>query len=397
MAKSIAFAADPSRPASLLLSYIHAVCAFVAPRPPGASAAIIDRLSHSRALTVKAIVLPLALATAFGCADHDSPPVEAEAPLTQAVAPAGFPTGVVTDTAPPDNQLTEERARLGRRLFYEPSLSRTRDISCGSCHLQENGFADPNPVSLGVEALPGTRNASSLSNLAWSRHFFWDGRATSLEEQAGKPIENPIEMDLSLDDAVARLREQPSYVRDFEVAYDDGVTADNLRRALASFVRTLVSGHSPYDEHLAGDDTHFSEAAARGERLFFDKEIECFHCHTEGALTNDGFFNNGSYVDGGDDEGRKLVTERAGDLGKFKVPGLRNVAVTGPYMHDGSVPTLREVLERYAAGGLGHPSTDPQIIPLTLTSADFDDMLAFFDALTDSRFLSDPRFAPPAR
>jgi cytochrome c peroxidase len=343
---------------------------------------------------VRAIIIALALAVACGCADHDSPPVLPEASLTQAVAPAGYPVGPITATAPADNELTEERARLGRRLFYEPSLSRTRDISCGSCHLQENGFADPNPVSLGVEDLPGTRNASSLSNLAWSRHFFWDGRVSSLEEQAGKPIENPVEMDLSLDDAVARLNEQPSYVRDFEGAYDEGVTADNLRRALASFVRTLVSGHSPYDEHLAGDDTHFSEAAARGERLFFNHDNECFHCHTEGALTNDGFFNDGSYLDGGD-EGRKLVTERAADLGKFKVPGLRNVAVTAPYMHDGSVPTLREVLERYAAGGLGHPSTDPQIRSLALTSADFDDLLAFFDALTDPQFLSDPRFAAP--
>jgi cytochrome c peroxidase len=345
---------------------------------------------------VRAIVVSLTLAMTFGCADHDSPPAETETetPLTQAAAPAGFPTGALTASAPADNELTEERARLGRRLFYEPALSRTRDVTCGSCHVQENGFADPKPVSLGVEELPGTRNAPSLSNLAWSRHFFWDGRAMSLEEQAGMPIENPVEMDLSLDDAVARLSEQPSYVRDFELAYDDGVTADNLRRGLASFVRTLVSGQSPYDEHLAGDDTHFSEAAARGERLFFDKKSECFHCHTEGALTNDGFFNDGSYVDGGD-EGRKLVTERAGDLGKFKVPGLRNVAVTAPYMHDGSVPTLREVLERYAAGGLGHPSTDPQIIPLSLTSDDFDDLLAFFEALTDSRFLSDARFAAP--
>jgi cytochrome c peroxidase len=344
---------------------------------------------------VREILILLALTMAFGCADREASDGTAEAPLTQAVAPAGFPAGLLTATAPADNELTEERARLGRRLFYEPSLSRTGDISCGSCHLQENGFADPNPVSLGVDALPGTRNASSLSNLAWSRRFFWDGRSTSLEEQAGEPIENPVEMDLSLDDAVARLNEQPTYVRDFEVAYD-GVTPDNLRRALASFVRTLVSGHSPYDDHLAGDDTRYSKGAARGEQLFFSEKLECFHCHTEGALTNDGLFNNGSYLDGGD-EGRKLVTERAGDLGKFKVPGLRNVAVTAPYMHDGSVATLREVLERYVAGGLGHPSTDPQIIPFALSSDDFDDLLAFFDALTDTQFLSDPRFAAPAR
>ncbi len=342
------------------------------------------------------IVVPIALLTGLGCAGHDPPATKAEAPLTQAVAPAGFPAGAITASAPADNALTEERARLGRRLFYEPALSRTRTISCGSCHEQENGFADPDPVSSGVDDLQGTRNAPSLSNLAWSQHFFWDGRATSLEEQAGKPIENPVEMDLSLDDAVARLSEQTSYVRDFEVAYDDAITADNLRRALASFVRTLVSGHSPYDEHLAGDDTRFSEAAARGEAFFFGEKAECFHCHTEGALTNDGFFNDGSYLDGGD-EGRKLITERLGDLGKFKVPGLRNISVTAPYMHDGSVPTLREVVERYAAGGLGHPSTDPQIGRFVLSPVELDDLLAFFEALTDPQFLTDPRFSDPAR
>ena len=345
---------------------------------------------------MRTIILSLAFALSLGCADHDSPAAETEAPLTGAVAPAGFPAGAITASAPADNALTEERARLGRRLFYEPALSRTRDVSCGSCHAQQYGFADPHPVSAGVDDLQGTRNAPSLSNLAWSRHFFWDGRAASLEEQAGKPIENPVEMDLSLDDAVARLSEQASYVRDFGVAYDDAVTADNLRRALASFVRTLVSGHSPYDEHLAGDDANFSPAAARGEGLFFGERAQCFHCHTEGALTNDGFFNDGSYLDGGD-EGRKLITERTGDLGKFKVPGLRNIVVTAPYMHDGSVPTLREVIERYAAGGLGHPSTDPQITAFTLSPDELEDLLAFFDALTDPEFLSDPRFAAPTR
>jgi cytochrome c peroxidase len=332
---------------------------------------------------VRSLVLALALTTTLGCADHDSPATKTEAPLTDAVAPAGFPAGPITARAPADNALTEDRARLGRRLFYEPALSRTRDISCSSCHLQQNGFADPN-------------NAPSLANLAWSSHFFWDGRATSLEEQAGKPIENPVEMDLSLDDAVARLSADASYARDFQAAYGNAVTTDTLRQALASFVRTLVSSHSPYDAHLAGDDTHFSKAAARGEALFFSTKTECFHCHTEGALTNDGFFNDGSYLDGGD-EGRKLITERAADLGKFKVPGLRNIAVTAPYMHDGSVPTLREVVERYAAGGLGHPSTDGQIIAFELSSSQLDDLLAFFDALTDEQFLSDPRVGAPAR
>jgi cytochrome c peroxidase len=341
----------------------------------------------------------VALAALLGCGDHDAlaPSAQAPAPpgrLTDGVAPAGFPTGPVTEAAPTDNPLTEERARLGRRLFYETSLSRTRDISCASCHRQENAFSDPNRVSSGVEGLQGARNAPALVNLAWSERFFWDGRATSLEEQAGKPIENPLEMDLSLDDAVARLAADPSYVKDFDAAFGEAITSDALQKAIASFVRVLVSGQSPYDRHLAGDDSSFGAPAARGEALFFSEKASCFHCHPPAALTNDGFFNNGSYTEGGD-EGRKGVTSRTGDLGKFKVPGLRNVAVSAPYMHDGSLPTLRDVVGQYAAGGRGHPSTDPQIVPLELTTDDIDDLLAFLDSLTDQAFLDDPRFAAP--
>jgi cytochrome c peroxidase len=340
-------------------------------------------------------VLPVLL-VALGCASHDprEPSAETPAPepaLTDAVAPAGFPAGPVVNAAPADNPLTEARARLGRRLFYESRLSRTGEVSCASCHAQEHAFSDPNPVSSGVDGLQGTRNAPGLANLAWSQRFFWDGRASSLEEQAGKPIENPVEMDLALEDAVARLNAEESYVADFATSFGKPVTTDNLQKAIASFVRTLVSGRSPYDRHLAGDDSAFSAAAARGEQLFAGDGAACFHCHPVGALTNDGLFNDGSYLEGGD-EGRKEVTGRAGDLGRFKVPGLRNVAVSAPYMHDGSLATLREVVEQYAAGGLGHPSTDPQIAPLQLGEDEIDDLLAFLEALTDDDFLNDARF-----
>jgi cytochrome c peroxidase len=201
-------------------------------------------------------------------------------------------------------------------------------------------------------------------------------------------------MDLSLDDAVARLEAEPRYVNDFEASFGGPITTDALRKAIASFVRVLVSGASPYDRHLAGDDRQFDSAAANGEELFFSEKAGCFHCHPPGALTNDGLFNNGSFSTGGD-EGRKAVTGRTGDLGKFKVPGLRNIAVTAPYMHDGSLATLRAVVEQYAAGGRGHPSTDPQILPLHLAAADIEDLLAFLNTLTDEAFLNDPRFGAP--
>ena len=350
---------------------------------------------HYARFHLRRIVAPLVL-FGIGCGDHDGrpEPAPAEAPLIAAIAPEGFPVGSVTQTAPPDNQLTEPRAQLGRRLFYETNLSRTREVSCGTCHLQRHGFAEPASLSVGVDGRLGTRNASALSNLAWSGRFFWDGRTPTLEAQAGKPIESSLEMDLPLAEAINQLEADESYVAAFRDAYDEEISTDNLQRAIASFVRVLVSGKSPYDRYLAGDDSDFPAAAQRGEQLFFSERAECFHCHPQGALTNDGLFNNGSYREGGD-EGRKDITGRPGDLGKFKVPGLRNVAVSAPYMHDGSVATLRNVVEQYVAGGLGHASTDPQITPLDLSADEVDDLIAFLEALTDQSFLADPRLGPP--
>jgi cytochrome c peroxidase len=307
--------------------------------------------------------------------------------------PAGFPAGSITERAPPDNALTEARARLGKRLFYDTRLSRTSDVACATCHEQEHAFAEPDVVSKGVEGRTGTRNAPALMNLAWSVSFFWDGRTATLEEQAGKPIANPDEMDLSLADAVARVADDPSYVSAFGEAYDGPPTEESLQKAIASFVRTLVSADSAYDRHLRGDDTGFDEAARRGEAIFLGERGECFHCHPAGMLTNEGLFHNGTYA-GGADTGRQLVTGRSGDIGKFKVPGLRNVELTAPYMHDGSVATLKGVIDQYDRGGSGDLATDPQIKPLSLTPDEKADLLAFLRSFTDPNFLTDPRFGP---
>jgi cytochrome c peroxidase len=338
-------------------------------------------------------ILLLALAAAgVGCGEGGpSPPSR---PLVDDATPAGFPAGTPTTLAPADNALTEARAQLGKRLFFDKRLSRTQEVSCGTCHLAANAFADPERVSTGVEQRQGTRNAPALVNLAWGDSFFWDGRAATLEEQAGKPIENPDEMDLPLADAVARVAADASYTRAFADAYGGDVTEESLRRAIASFVRVLVSADSPYDRHLRGDDAEFGEAARRGEALFLSEATGCFHCHPGGMLTNEGFFNNGRYVDGGD-TGRQMVTGRTGDLGKFKVPGLRNIAASAPYMHDGSLATLDAVIDHYASGGNGHASTDATIEPLALTADERADLLAFLNALTDTRFLTDPRWVAP--
>jgi cytochrome c peroxidase len=327
-----------------------------------------------------------------GCGDDDLPSPEEPLPLVVGSAPSGFPAGLVAETGPVDNALTEARAQLGKRLFFERRLSRTSEVACASCHEQKHAFADPRRVSLGVEERAGKRNAPALVNLAWSQSFFWDGRAASLEEQAGMPIEDPLEMDLPLASAVERLASDQDYVEAFRRAYDAPPSEETLRKALASFVRTLVSGGSAYDRYLAGDSAALDATALRGEAIFFGK-AGCFHCHPPGALTNEGFFNNGTFVEGGDD-GRRTVTGRTGDLGKFKVAGLRNIAASAPYMHDGSLETLEEVVEHYDRGGLGDPSTDPQLEPLGLSADEKDDLVAFLHALTDDDFLNDPRFQP---
>jgi cytochrome c peroxidase len=339
-----------------------------------------------------AFAAALAAVMSLGCGDAGSSPILRTDLLVVGTAPGGFPPGALAETGPADNVLTEERARLGKRLFFERQLSRTGETACASCHRQEHAFSDPRPVSLGVEGRAGTRNAPTLSNLAWGVSFLWDGRATSLEQQAGMPLEDAREMDLPLATAVERLRADTGYVAAFRSAYDSEPSEETLQKALASFVRTLVSGQSPYDRFFSGDSTALEPAALRGEALFFG-DAGCFHCHPPGALTNEGFFNNGTFVDGGD-VGRQTLTGRTGDLGKFKVPGLRNVAASAPYMHDGSLATLEDVVDHYDRGGLGHPSTDPQIGPLGLSAENKQDLLAFLHALSDPAFLSDPRFRP---
>ncbi len=336
----------------------------------------------------------LSLAWLAGCSDGAANAGQDGTPsLIVSTTPAGFPKGTSGDRAPADNALTLDRATLGKRLFYDPQLSRTNEVSCGTCHQQAYAFADPRVLSIGVEGRVGTRNAPSIVNAAWGKTFFWDGHAASLEEQAGQPIENPVEMDLALSDAVARVAADPSYVQGFQKAYGEAPSEISLQKALASFVRSLVSGMSPYDRHLRGDDSEFGPERKRGEALFLSEKAECFHCHPSGELTNEGFFNNGTYT-AGSDTGRQQVSGRVGDIGKFKVPGLRNIEASAPYMHDGSLATLEDVIAQYEAGGRGDPTTDPLIKPFSLSSEERADLLEFLRSFSDPTLLEDARFAP---
>lgn len=295
---------------------------------------------------------------------------------------------------PPDNPQTPEKVALGRRLFFDPLLSRNRDVACGSCHLQRHAFADPRRLSEGTLGRLGTRNAPGLFNLAYTPSYFWDGGVDTLERQAIAPIKDEREMDLPFAEAVARVAASPLYPPLFAAAFGRAPDGDTLTKALASFVRSLVSGGSAWDHHRRGKAGALSAAATRGAALFFGERGGCAHCHDGPFFTNHRFANNGTYIEGGD-VGRQRVTQRSFDLGHFRVPSLRNVAVTAPYMHDGSLATLADVIDHYDRGGGGHPSTDPSLRPLHLSQGEKDDLVAFLEALTDEPFLIDPRHKNP--
>jgi cytochrome c peroxidase len=342
-------------------------------------------------VTRPTLLLALAAAAlASGCADDDDnvPPGPPPPPRALGEIPPEFPPL----PTPADNPFTAEKFALGQSLFFDKRLSRTGEIACGSCHKQANSFADPRRVSEGVEGRTGVRNAPPLFNLAWTGSFFWDGGVDSLERQAMAPIMDVNEMDLPLEEATARVAADPAYPPRFQAVFGTGVTPLAVTQALASFVRGLVSGDNRLDRHRRGEPHALNASERRGLAIFEGERGECFHCHTGFNLTNDRFANNGTYQPGGD-VGRQRITQKPNDLGRFRVPSLRNIAVTAPYMHDGSLATLEEVIDHYDRGGLGHESTDANIHPLRLTPGEKRDLLAFLRALTDETFLADPKLS----
>jgi cytochrome c peroxidase len=280
---------------------------------------------------------------------------------------------------PEDNPLTPEKIALGRRLFFDKKLSADRSVACASCHQPERAFSDGRPVPLGVGGRKGTRNAPALINRAYGRSFFWDGRARTLEEQALHPIQDPLEMNLSLGQLTARLEGDTGYAAAFPAAFAGGISAANVARALACFVRTLRSGGVPYDRFQAGDREALSPEARRGLELFRGK-ANCLACHVGPNFTDEEFHNSGVSWGRGD-LGRYRVTGVDRDRGAFKTPTLRELARTAPYMHDGSLATLEEVIAFYDRGGKPNPYRDPELRPLRLTVQEKHALLAFLRAL----------------
>lgn len=284
---------------------------------------------------------------------------------------------------PDDNPLTAAKVELGRQLFFDPILSSDGSRSCASCHQPGRYFADGRRVPVGIHDRRGSRNVPTLLNVAYGRSFFWDGRAATLEEQVLEPIQAPSELGSDLSELVGRLEGRPDLRAAFRDAFRYGaVSPRNLARALASYLRTLRSGDAPIDRYLAGDTTALSTAARRGFRLFVGR-ANCGVCHLAPLFTDHRFHNTGVSW-GSDDPGRAAVTGRDEDRGAFKTPGLRNVAHTAPYMHDGSLATLEKVIEHYDGGGTSNPYLDEEIEPLGLSDAEKRELIAFLRALTGS-------------
>jgi cytochrome c peroxidase len=347
------------------------------------------------------LLLAGSVLTGTSCRSPQGPPPPWEQanplrPLPQA------PLGVDIDLAALKEPPTPERVRLGRWLFYDTRLSGDGSVACATCHRPEHAFSEPTPVSSGIKGQQGTRKAPTFINQAVTvyPHFFWDGRAGSLEDQALGPIENPAEMGNTHDSMLATLAEIEGYAPYFREAFGSAaITKERVARAIADYERTRMSGNSPWDRwRRLKDEAAVSEAVKLGHELFHDK-AGCNQCHLGTNFTDSDFHNLGVGWEPETktfrDEGRFLVTKRETDRGAFKTPTLREVSKRAPYMHDGSMATLREVVELYDRGGEKNPYLDPKMQPLDLTDQEIDALVAFMRALEGEGYQDEPPAAFP--
>ena len=374
-------------------------------------------------------VLGLLLVAGCGGGGGDD---EAEPPPASGFSwslPAGFPTP--KESA--DNPLTEAKIELGRHLFYDMRMSVNQTMACASCHLPERAFTDGRPTSIGATGEDHPRNAMSLTNAVYNSTFNWANPGLlTLHAQALIPIFGEFPLELGWSDheteILDRFRHDALYQKLFADAYPgeaDPFNADRVAKAIAAFESILISGNSPYDKAtFQGERNAMGPAARRGQELFFSERMECFHCHAGFnfsqsvdhagiPLPQTEFHNNGLYNIGGtgdyplDNRGLWEFTQRPTDMGRFRAPTLRNIELTAPYMHDGSIATLEEVLDHYSRGGrlikegpragdgAKSPFKSELIVGFALTEQEKQDIIAFFESLTDWEFLCDPRFIDP--
>jgi cytochrome c peroxidase len=367
-------------------------------------------------ITFSSVILLLALIP--GCKPEPTPePPALQIPWTN---PNATPYDMVSQIPPffpmmplPANDpMTVEGVELGRYLFWEKKLSKDNTISCGSCHLPEHGFSDPNQFSIGVGGAVGERQSMTLANVGWSPSLFWDGREPTLEKQIIQPVIHPLEMNQPWPEALHKLQNAPMYAPMFKAAFGSShITRDRAVRAIAMFIRTMISGNSKYDKWKLGL-AEFTLLEERGFDLFILEGgspetgglngADCFHCHslsgnqfTDYLFTNNGLTPENQWSD----LGRGAVTGNPFDNAKFKTPTLRNIEKTAPYMHDGRFQTLEEVIEHYNSGGHQSSTTSPfmkyTIGGLDLPPQDKAALVAFLKTLTDEEFLNNPKFSDP--
>lgn len=307
---------------------------------------------------------------------------------------ASINTSVPPVVTPHDNFTTPQKVLLGRHLFYDPVLSIDSSISCASCHLQEYAFADTTGVSIGFNHQKGFRNTTTLTNVGYATQFFKEGGVKTLERAVHPPILTDVEMNSNAAIIEKRLNKNPQYQSLFQDAFSTRPSYKGAVYALAAFQRTLFSFNTPYDAYMRGDSTALSEAEKRGLTLFKSARLNCVSCHVEPFFWDDNFHNIGLYQVY-KDYGRGRFTLDSADYGKMKTPTLRNIAVTWPYMHDGSIQTLEEVINFYQTGGKNHPNKSTEIVSFTLTAQERLDLISFLKALTDSSFLTNEALSSP--
>lgn len=330
------------------------------------------------------LLIAIIIILGVGCSQFDTS-FNANEPYPIEI-PNGFPAYEIPD----DNPMTEFGVQLGKVLFFDQRLSRDQSVSCASCHLQELAFTDGFPQSVGIDGRIGLRNAPTLANVAWHERLFMDGGVPSLELQVLAPITSEDEMDFTVDGALKRLEADDEIQILSNLAYGRNLDAFVLTRAIASFERTLISGNSDYDDFLYnGNSGAFSDQELAGYQIFVSEDANCSSCHSGHNLTDNDYHNIGLY-EVYSDSGRERISLSPEDDGKFKTPSLRNILLTAPYMHDGSLSTLNDVLDHFSSGGAGHVNQDDRIVPLNFNAQEREQLIAFFGTLTDDEFVSNP-------
>lgn len=320
------------------------------------------------------------------CTPHKIEPIQKELQLME------IPLGFDEIEFPEGNEFTKERWELGKKLFYDPIMSIDSTISCSSCHQAHLAFSDETAVSKGVEERLGIRNSPTLANVAFHPYFTREGGVPTLEMQILVPIQEHNEFDFNIVLLADRLKNNPTYVSMSQQAYNRDPDPFVITRALSNFERSLISGNSPYDQYENHNNWEaLTDNELRGKDLFFSTKTNCSQCHSGFNFTNYAFENNGLY-ENYPDKGRYKLTSEESDIARFKVPSLRNIELTAPYMHDGSMNSIEEVVKHYNGGGKAHFNKSSLIKPLNLTQEEQADLTAFLKSLTDESFVNNPIF-----